>query len=921
MDFQSERNKVGVDDMVMLDSVSKESLLANLQKRYNDGIIFTSIGAVLISMNPYKELGIFNQPFIDKYAGKQPFELPPHVFSLTDETYRSMTNEGEDQCIIISGESGAGKTEVSKGIMKYIASVSGSGDAVDKVKNVFLESNPLLESFGNAKTLRNNNSSRFGKYVEIQFNYGDPIGGRITNYLLEKSRLISQTKGERNFHIFYQLCNAPEKDKWKLGAPEKFNYLNKSGCFTADGIDDKSWFTATKKAMDIVGIQKNQQEEIFSMLAGILHLGQVNFKAGPKDTSVVEDKAQLNLAASLLKVRPEMLEKALSYRTISSGSARVSTIQVPQNVGGALYSRDALAKGIYSRLFDWLVARVNEMIEVRGQKGKLIGILDIYGFEIFELNSFEQLMINYCNETLHQIFINLTLKAEQEEYVREGIKWENINYVNNKPCVELIEGKMGILSLLDEECLFPEGTDKSFLTKMQKNLSSHPNLLKQGVGKEANEPKFSISHYAGAVTYDINNFLDKNRDTLFNDLIQVCLSSDSQVMRTMFQNGVTEFAEDIQDTKNKLAKNKKRPVTAGIQFKNSMANLLKSLYACQPHYVRCIKPNDQKKALSYDPKKVSEQAQYLGLLENLRVRRAGYCYRQLYEKWIKRYYMVSKSTFPKYSDAFQAVKTVLSEQGLTEGEVQYGKTKIFIRTPNTIWALEETRLTSLHRLATIIQSTWRAWQVRKAYIELKKQSMDIFKGNKERNRLSVARGATAYFGDFLGLQDSQEILGHLSQHGDKIVIFSDMVKKVNRRDKMQERALIISDKAVYNFEKLKKPKKGANYEFKRRFSFESIASVSLSKLQDDFIVFHVPNEYDYVYECQKKTVAVTIMNSEFQKLFNKPLKLNFMDSIEYKLKKGTKEIEFSKNETLPAAQLKKAKKNKLQVQVSSGVQT
>jgi myosin-1 len=384
----------GVDDMVMLPKVVEDQIIENLNKRYNHDLIYTNIGSVLISVNPFKFIPITGQDYVERYQGKFRHENSPHIFALAEETYRAMKNEGENQCVIISGESGAGKTEASKLIMQYVSAVSGNSEGVEYVKHVILESNPLLEAFGNAKTLRNNNSSRFGKYFEIVFNnYGDPSGGRITNYLLEKSRVVFQTQGERNFHIFYELLNGATDDelqKWQLYDPQHFHYLNQSGCFEVEGVDDAKDFQDVRKAMGIIGLTPAEQDDVLTLVAGILHTGNVAFVEEKSGNAAVYDSQVLELAANMLKVDAQTLQSALLFRVINTGTAgsggRMSTYSVPQNVEQANSARDALTKVIYSRMFDYLVGKVNEALaKGNGQHKAHIGVLDIFGFEIFKV--------------------------------------------------------------------------------------------------------------------------------------------------------------------------------------------------------------------------------------------------------------------------------------------------------------------------------------------------------------------------------------------------------------------------------------------------------------------------------------------------------------------------------------------------------
>jgi myosin-1 len=681
--------------MITITDVSEDGMINNLSVRFSSKQIYTSIGAVLISINPYCDVNCFSSSQIQKYKGKQSFELPPHVFSLTEEAYKALLTEQRNQAIIISGESGAGKTECAKGVMSYIAAVSGSGTTVDHVKNVVLESNPLLESFGNAKTLRNNNSSRFGKYIEIRFDRkGDPVGGTVRNFLLEKSRIISQIPGERNFHIFYQLfaASSSERESWGLTTMESFFYLNQSSCTTSEGISDSKWWANTKHALGSMGVDATQQSDIFKVLAGILHVGNLDFeKKG--DKASIKDPAALQWAAYGLDVPEEALQKALTHRKMQSGAGRASSYDVALTAEQAGHARDALAKGIYSRIFDWIVHKINNSMGTESS-GNTIGILDIYGFEIFETNSFEQLCINYCNETLHQVFIDLTLKAEQEEYHAEGVPWESVQYHNNKPTVDLLAGRMGVYALLNEECLVPKGTDKTFHEKMANNIRSKE-------FKAASWPHFQVTHYAGIVTYDANNFLEKNRDTLTEDLKELCEMSTNPTLAEIFQlaaaakagasggaGGASRFGA------------KARPVTSGSQFLKSMNELLKSLYACSPHYIRTIKPNDEKRALYMDEGRTREQVKYLGLLENLRVRRAGFAYRTPYDRWLSRYALTSSTTWPHFAgDPKAGTQATLDAMGISKNDYVMGKTKLFIREPKCLYQAEEARLRALSGIA------------------------------------------------------------------------------------------------------------------------------------------------------------------------------------------------------------------------------
>uniref|UniRef100_A0A7S4KA64 Myosin motor domain-containing protein n=1 Tax=Paramoeba aestuarina TaxID=180227 RepID=A0A7S4KA64_9EUKA len=727
--LRGERDKVGRDDLITLQDVGEDGIINNLRQRYQASMIYTSIGAVLISINPYKDVGCFNHSNVSKYKGKQSFEMPPHVFQLGEETYKALITERLNQCIIISGESGAGKTECSKGLMTYFAAVTSShSKAIDHVKDIILESNPLLESFGNAKTLRNNNSSRFGKYMEIQFDAAgsQPIGGKISNYLLEKSRLVQQTPGERNFHVFYQLFKWNEASRYSLRAPADFRYL-KGSELRADGIDDGKWLNDLKHAMKTVGMSQEQTTDVFRILAGILHLGNIEFRSEGQDKAAIANPDVLHTASDILGIEEGILRQSLLYRGITSGSARGSAYNVPQNAEQALTSCDALAKGIYSRLFNWIVHTTNEsmrpeIIAAGGGSssssssssgggmtvGNSIGILDIYGFEIFEYNSFEQLCINYVNETLHQIFIDLTLRAEQDEYVKEGIKWDQVQYHNNKPTVDFLTGKpMGLFKIVDEECLFPNGTEATFLDKMSKNFANSQVFQVLTKGPRGT---FSVRHYAGDVTYQVEGFLEKNRDTMFDDLKDACKASNVPTLVNIFHHAeAPSNVSGVNSTPRKFGGQggKSRPTTGGHQFTTSVAALLKTLYACQPHYIRTIKPNDTKTPLQFNEDRVREQARYLGLTENLRVRRAGYAYRAPYERWMKRYGILSDATFPPtkwQGSAREGVVHIIGSVGISKNAYAEGNTKIFVRDPQALYKMEEARLRALDRIANNVKT-------------------------------------------------------------------------------------------------------------------------------------------------------------------------------------------------------------------------
>ncbi|XP_011189491.1 unconventional myosin IC isoform X2 [Zeugodacus cucurbitae] len=719
-----DRDRVGVQDFVLLENIqSEEAFIGNLRKRFQENLIYTYIGQVLISVNPYKQLPIYSENDIKEYRNKHFYEIPPHIFAVTDNAFRSLIEENKGQCVLISGESGSGKTEASKKVLQYIAACSGHQSTVESVKEKLLKSNPVLEAFGNAKTNRNVNSSRFGKYMDIQFDFsGTPIGGHILNYLLEKSRVVNQNAGERNFHIFYQLLAGASEDQLKqlelTRELDSYNYLSDGQKGVVKGIDDAGDFKVVQQAMSVIDFKQSEQNEIFNIIASVLHLGNVSFDE-VEGNAKVEKGAVVATIAKLLDVDQKELNAALTNRTID---ARGDVVTSPLNRDLAIYARDALAKAIYDRLFTWLVQRLNISLQakdLRSAINNVMGILDIYGFEIFRKNSFEQFCINFCNEKLQQLFIELTLKSEQDEYRREGIEWVPVVYFDNKVICNLIEEKYkGIISILDEECLRPgEPTDITFLAKLTDKLAKHPHYIcheksSTQVQKTMGRDEFRLVHYAGDVTYNVSGFLDKNNDLLFRDLKETMSKSNNEIIRSCFP--AAEY------------KNKKRPDTAITQFRNSLNNLMEILMCKEPSYIRCIKPNDQQLPGIFDDELVLHQVKYLGLMENLRVRRAGFAYRRTYETFLNRYKSLSKTTWPNFKgSAKEGVRILANDLHYGPDDFRLGETKIFIRFPKTLFDTEDAFQAKKHDIAAIIQSRWKGYVQRQKYLKLREQIITL----------------------------------------------------------------------------------------------------------------------------------------------------------------------------------------------------
>uniref|UniRef100_A0A8L0DVD3 Osteoclast-stimulating factor 1 n=1 Tax=Oncorhynchus mykiss TaxID=8022 RepID=A0A8L0DVD3_ONCMY len=876
--WQTQNVKIsGVDDMVLLSKINEEAITDNLKKRYMDDYIFTYIGSVLISVNPFKQLPYFTDREVELYQGAAQYENPPHIYALADNMYRNMMIDCENQCVIISGESGAGKTVAAKYIMGYISKVSGGGPKVQHVKDIILQSNPLLEAFGNAKTVRNNNSSRFGKYFEIQFSRGgEPDGGKISNFLLEKSRVVSQNQGERNFHIYYQLLGGATKEmRENLGVttPDYYLYLNQSGTYTVEDVNDKKEFSDTMEAMSVVGLSVDDQDMVMQIVAGILHLGNIAFRE-EGNYAVVESEDFLAFPAYLLGISQEGLKNKLTSRIMDSKwGGKTESIAVTLNTEQASFTRDALSKALYSRLFDFLVDSINKAIQKDHEEFN-IGVLDIYGFEIFQKNGFEQFCINFVNEKLQQIFIELTLKAEQEEYVQEGIKWTPIEYFNNKIVCDLIESKLnppGIMSILDDVCATMhakgEGADQTLIQKLQAGISSHEHFNSWNKG-------FIVHHYAGKVSYDVSGFCERNRDVLFNDIIELMQSSEFAFIKTLFP-------------ENLEAEKKGRPTTASSKIKKQANNLVQTLMKCTPHYIRCIKPNETKKPRDWEDTRAKHQVEYLGLRENIRVRRAGYAFRRAFAKFLQRYAILTRETWPRWTgEERKGVLHLLHSVNMDQDQYQLGKTKIFIKAPESLFLLEEMRERKYNGYARAIQKAWRKHIAVRKYVKMREEASDILLNKKERRRNSLNRN---FVGDYIGTDNHPEIRQFVGRR--EKIDFADVVAKYDRRFRTVKRDLILTPKFLYLIgrEKVKQgPDKGQIHEvLKRQIEVEKIQCLlsSLSTLQDDFFIIH-EEHYDSVLQCIFKTEFLSLLYKRYDEKTQRKLPLKFNNLLEFKVKKG-----------------------------------
>ncbi|GAB4842593.1 hypothetical protein Ancab_012569 [Ancistrocladus abbreviatus] len=703
----------GVEDMTRLSYLHEPGVLQNLGTRYELNEIYTYTGNILIAVNPFQRLPhLYDTHMMEQYKGATFGELSPHVFAIADVAYRAMINEGKSNSILVSGESGAGKTETTKMLMRYLAYVGGrSGIEGRTVEQQVLESNPVLEAFGNAKTVRNNNSSRFGKFVEIQFDKNGRISGAaIRTYLLERSRVCQISDPERNYHCFYLLCAAPKEEieRYKLRNPKSFHYLNQSNCFELEGVDDADEYLALRRAMDIVGISDHEQEAIFRIVAAILHLGNINFVKGEEiDSSAIKDEKSryhLNMTAELLRCDAQSLEDALIRRVMVTPEEVITRTLDPVN---ALGSRDALAKTIYSRLFDWIVEKINVSIGQDANSQSIIGVLDIYGFESFKFNSFEQFCINFTNEKLQQHFNQHVFKVEQEEYSKEEINWSYIEFVDNQDVLDLIEKKPGgIIALLDEACMFPKSTHETFAQKLYQTFKNHKRFSKPKLSRT----DFTISHYAGEVIYQADLFLDKNKDYVVAEHQALLTASKCPF--------VAAFFPPLPEDSSKSSKF----ISIGSRFKLQLQSLMETLSGTEPHYIRCVKPNNALKPAIFENINVLQQLRCGGVLEAIRISCAGYPTRKTFYEFLLRFGVLAPEVLEGNYDDKVACQMILDKMGMNG--YQIGKTKVFLRA-GQMAELDARRAEVLANAARTIQRRFRTYFAHKEFISLRESAIQL----------------------------------------------------------------------------------------------------------------------------------------------------------------------------------------------------
>uniref|UniRef100_A0A7N6BCI0 Unconventional myosin-Va n=1 Tax=Anabas testudineus TaxID=64144 RepID=A0A7N6BCI0_ANATE len=726
---------VGENDLTALSYLHEPAVLHNLKVRFIDSkLIYTYCGIVLVAINPYETLPIYGTDIINAYSGQNMGDMDPHIFAVAEEAYKQMARDERNQSIIVSGESGAGKTVSAKYAMRYFATVSGSASEAN-VEEKVLASNPIMEAIGNAKTTRNDNSSRFGKYIEIGFDSRYRIiGANMRTYLLEKSRVVFQADEERNYHIFYQLCassHLPEFKALRLSNANDFLYTRQGRSPVIDGVDDTKELCTTRNAFTLLGINESYQMGLFQVLAAILHLGNVEIKDKDSDSSLIPpNNRHLTAFCELVGVTYQDMAQWLCHRKLKTAT---ETYIKPLPRLQATNARDALSKHIYAKLFNWIVEHVNKALITNVKQHSFIGVLDIYGFETFEINSFEQFCINYANEKLQQQFNMHVFKLEQEEYMKEQIPWTLIDFYDNQPCINLIEAKMGILDLLDEECKMPKGSDDSWAQKLYNTHLKTCSLFEK---PRMSNRAFIIQHFADKVEYQCEGFLEKNKDTVNEEQINVLKASKFDLLVELFQDELKATSPtgqvpgtggrtrlSIKPGKSRETSSKEHKKTVGCQFRNSLQMLMETLNATTPHYVRCIKPNDFKLAFSFDPKRAVQQLRACGVLETIRISAAGFPSRWTYQEFFSRYrvLMKQKDVLP---DKKLTCRNVLEKLVQDKDKYQFGKTKIFFRAGQVAY-LEKLRADKLRVACIRIQKTIRCWLARKKYLRMRSAAITI----------------------------------------------------------------------------------------------------------------------------------------------------------------------------------------------------
>ncbi|KAL6426896.1 hypothetical protein ACFW04_009267 [Cataglyphis niger] len=727
------------EDMSNLTYLNDASVLHNLKQRYYAKLIYTYSGLFCVAINPYKRFPVYTQRCAKLYRGKRRNEVPPHIFAISDGAYVNMLTNSENQSMLITGESGAGKTENTKKVIAYFATVGASTkkekEETDKKKGSLedqvVQTNPVLEAFGNAKTVRNDNSSRFGKFIRIHFGpSGKLAGADIETYLLEKARVISQQSLERSYHIFYQMMSGSVKGLKEMCylSDNIYDYYNVSqGKITIPNVDDGEECLLTDQAFDVLGFTQEEKDNIYKITAAVMHMGGMKFKQrGREEQAEADGTEEGERVAKLLGCDCADLYKNLLKPRIKVGNEFVTQ---GRNKDQVAYSVGAMSKAMFDRLFKWLVKKCNETLDTKQKRQHFIGVLDIAGFEIFDYNGFEQLCINFTNEKLQQFFNHHMFVLEQEEYKKEGIDWVFIDFgMDLLACIELIEKPMGILSILEEESMFPKATDKTFEEKLNNNhLGKSPNFLKPKPPKPGQQPAhFAIGHYAGNVPYNITGWLEKNKDPLNDTVVDQFKKSNNKLLVEIFADHPGQSGDAGGGGGGKGGRGKKGGgfSTVSSSYREQLNNLMTTLRATQPHFVRCIIPNEMKQPGVIDSHLVMHQLTCNGVLEGIRICRKGFPNRMVYPDFKLRYKILCANAVPEPCEPKKATQIILETINLESDQYRMGHTKVFFRA-GVLGQMEELRDERLGKIVSWMQAYIRGYLSRKDYKKLQEQRLAL----------------------------------------------------------------------------------------------------------------------------------------------------------------------------------------------------
>ncbi|XP_051797560.1 myosin heavy chain, fast skeletal muscle-like [Acanthochromis polyacanthus] len=727
-----------IEDMAMMTHLNEPSVLFNLKDRYAAWMIYTYSGLFCVTVNPYKWLPVYDPQVVAAYRGKKRMEAPPHIFSVSDNAYQNMLTDRENQSVLITGESGAGKTVNTKRVIQYFATIAvaggdkkehSSGKMQGTLEDQIISANPLLEAFGNAKTVRNDNSSRFGKFIRIHFGTtGKLASADIETYLLEKSRVTFQLTEERSYHIFYQIMTGhkPELIEMLLISTNPYDFpMISQGQITVASIDDKEELVATDTATDVLGFTNEEKVSIYKLTGAVMHYGNMKFKQKQREEQAEPDGTEVaDKVAFLMSLNSADLLKGLCYPRVKVGNEYVTKGQTVPQVTNAV---GALAKSVYEKMFLWMVIRINEMLDTKQPRQFFIGVLDIAGFEIFDFNSMEQLCINFTNEKLQQFFNHHMFVLEQEEYKKEGIDWEFIDFgMDLAACIELIEKPMGIFSILEEECMFPKASDTSFKNKLyDQHLGKNNAFQKPKVVKGKPEAHFTLVHYAGTVDYNITGWLEKNKDPLNESVVQLYQKSSMKLLAYLyasFSGAEAESSSDAGGGKGGKKGGKKKGgsfQTVSAVFRENLGKLMTNLRSTHPHFVRCLIPNEIKTPGIMDNHLVIHQLRCNGVLEGIRICRKGFPSRIIYADFKQRYKILNASAIPEgqFIDGKKASEKLLGSIDIDHTQYRFGATKVFFKA-GLLGTLEELRDEKLVSLVTQTQALCRGYLMRKEFSNL-----------------------------------------------------------------------------------------------------------------------------------------------------------------------------------------------------------